>query len=568
MKKKLLSLLIAFSLILPFGFALTACGGHKHTASTEWSCDDENHWKVCTDKDCGAKIDEEEHDFTEETIEATIDEDGKIIKTCSVCEKVVETTIPKIVQTKAEMIAVLANAVKLENYEGAIQEIYTWKSNTENYVSASETEVIEIEYTARKADGTAVNYTSNSVKPTGYTGSEYITDASYFNKVGNDYQQRILGLDNEDTPTKTDVNAINNVGAGYSQGFVLNAIKTHLDYLLEIKDEETMDSVLKNTLAQYIPMYQGMFAGYFNDTFTYDVDDIRIDVEVSYANGKYSAVGEIVLDELTHTNPAATQKINDFKVEFEVVYTNDLVVKNYSTFVYHIDTTPNVANDELTEVYIENNYDYSKTIENSQFEKIESIVTASQKVITPNDKYETVRLHVNGREFTSNVVKFGTKINTVVDGMIQTYLLDEDIDDYSTISVYLDKDYQTEYRSNVDVIVSDYYGTDVYVKIVANQNYAVILSCYNVYFENVDYTATLMRQVTIVTKDGSLPLEYTSYNPDYDSSDPLSPQTVEYDDKLVINGTQKVYTDPPASIEVELNEYIIDYYYYTIMDMD
>lgn len=271
MKKKLLSLLIAFCLILPFGFALTACGGHKHTASTEWSCDDENHWKVCTDKDCGAKIDEEEHDFTEETIEATIDEDGKIIKTCSVCEKVVETTIPKIVQTKAEMIAVLANAVKLENYEGSIQEIYTWKSNTENYVSASETEVIEIEYTARKADGTAVNYTSNSVKPTGYTGSEYITDASYFNKVGNDYQQRILGLDNEETPTKTDVNAINNVGADYSQGFVLNAIKTHLDYLLEIKDEETMDSVLKNTLAQYIPMYQGMFAGYFNDTFTYDL---------------------------------------------------------------------------------------------------------------------------------------------------------------------------------------------------------------------------------------------------------------------------------------------------------
>ena len=115
MKKKLLSLLIAFSMVLPLGLTLSACGDkHECEAATTWSSNDTHHWHACTDEDCDEIFDNAEHTFTTETVDATIDQDGKITKTCSVCSKVVETTIPKLVQTKSEMIAVMEQAAKTE----------------------------------------------------------------------------------------------------------------------------------------------------------------------------------------------------------------------------------------------------------------------------------------------------------------------------------------------------------------------------------------------------------------------------------------------------------------------
>lgn len=546
MKKKILSFLIAICMVLPFGFALTACGGHEHTASKDYSCDDTYHWKVCTDEDCGEKLDKEEHDFEEETIEATIDEEGKTIKTCSVCGKEIETTIPKVVQTKAEMIGALKEAVKLSNYEGSIQEVYTNKANTKTYVSVSETEVVDVEYNIRKEDGTAVYYYKSSDKPGTYTDAEYIPNGTLIKKVGNDWLQ--YSVNENDGSTKTELNSIKKVGVGYSKGSFLSNVEGNLDYLLVIEDEETMTTVLQNTLAGYLPMYQSMFAGYYNDVFTYEVEDIEVDYDVVYENGEYKATGTIELTEITHTNPGATQKVNDFKVEFEVIYTKDMVIKNYSKLVYHIDTTPNEAGDELAEIYIINEDTYSKTIDDLHFTKIEGIVSAYNGVeLTPVAIQEEIRIHVNGKYFASTSTDFGTKINTAVDAWVETYLTANDIDDYSVIRIYLDKNNTTAYQSNVDVIVTDYYGTDVYVDINVNNGYSLIITNYRGYFTDVDYEYNMLSKLEIVEINGGMyTMEYTFGGN-------------EHDDKVLVNGNVAV----GASFEVVLDEYYIELYYYS-----
>lgn len=553
MKKKILSFLVAICMVLPFGFALTACGGHTHTASTEWVTDDEKHWKVCTDTECAAKLDEADHEFTEETIAATIDAAGKVVKTCETCGKVIETPIPKIVQTEAEMIAVLPNAVKLDNYKGAIQEVYTYKKNTEDYVSVSSTEEVKIEYRAIKEDGTAVYYVTNNQKPDSYEAQEYIREAAYLEKVGTEYRLNYLDLDDYGNPTKIDLDEVYRVGSNYSQNYVLDGIKNNLDYLLEIEDKDTMVTVLKNTLSRYIPMYQGMAAGYFNDTFTYDVNDIEVSATFDYVDGCYVSEGTIVLDKLTHTNPDATQKMNDFMVEFEVVYKNDIVVENNSTFIYHIDTTPDEADDELTEIYIVNNFAYSKLVENSHFEKINSIVDNSQATIEVEDMPEEVRIHINGKIFTTEYAQFGTAINTAVEGCVTEYLVNTGIDDYSRIEMFLDEDCTVPYVQGQDVLAVDYYGNDVYLKITPNQGYSLVITNYIYRLNNVDFEIVAFAKVEVVEMDGLYTIDYTQK----DYTDPNT--DIEYDDKTMLNGTQLF----EASFEVELSEYSIDLYYIT-----
>ena len=551
MKKKILSFLVAICMVLPFGFALTACGGHTHTASTEWVTDDEKHWKVCTDTECAAKLDEADHEFTEETVAATIDAAGKVVKTCETCGKVIETPIPKIVQTEAEMIAVLPNAVKLDNYKGAIQEVYTYKTNTEDYVSVSSTEEVEIEYRAIKEDGTAVYYVTNNQKPDSYEAQEYIREAAYLEKVGTEYRLNRLYLDND--KTKIDLDEVYRVGSNYSQSYVLDGIKNNLDYLLEIEDKDTMITVLKNTLSRYIPMYQEMAAGYFNDTFTYDVNDIEVSATFDYVDGCYVAEGTIVLDKLTHTNPEATQKMNDFMVEFEVVYKNDIVVENNSTFIYHIDTTPAEADDELTEIYIVNNFAYSKLVENSHFEKINSIVDNSQADVDVYDRQEEVRIHINGKIFTTEYARFGTAINTAVEGCVTEYLVNTGIDDYSRIEMFLDEDCTVPYVQSQEVLAVDYYGNDVYIKITPNQGYSLVITNYIYRLNNVDFEIVAFAKVEVVEMDGLYTIDHTQ-------KDYTNPSTdIEYDDKTMLNGTQLF----EASFEVELSEYSIDLYYIT-----
>ena len=568
MKKKILSFLMAICLVLPFGFALTACGNSNHECSkaTEWSSDDTHHWKACTGKDCDEIFEKEEHDFSVETIEATIDADGKTIKTCSVCSKVVETTIPKISQTRAEMIAVLRKAVKLGNYNSVIQETFTYKTNTNNYYTALTDEIVEVFYTAKKFDGTVVNYVTSNEKPYSYSGSEFITSGSYFEKSGDIFEMKNIGLDDMVEPTKTELTSIYNVGNNYSERYVRDNIKENLDYLLDINDEATVETVLQNTLAKYLPTYQEMFASYFGDEFTFNVEDIEANIELYYEDGKYHAVGTIVLDELEHANSEAEKLINDFLVDFEVIYTEDLVIKNYSKLTYRVDALPEYSDDELVEIYAVNDYEYTRDIDETHFTKIKAIIDGDDGDITAFDTYEEVRINVNGTFFDSDTVKFGTKVNDVVDEFVSEYLVANNIDEYATIAIYTDAICSQEYSSAEDVIVDDYFGTDIYIMIEADEGYSVVVTNYTVRFDNIDFETVVGSMIEVVEKTGTYDLAKAYINPDYDPFEeegPENPMYVDFDDRILINGNS-VSGD---SFEVAEPSYIIEYCYYTTVEI-
>ena len=66
-KKSFWTLVLSFCCIISAMFALTACGGHKHSFSDKWSYDAENHWHECTDKDCTEKSEYKTHDYSNDT---------------------------------------------------------------------------------------------------------------------------------------------------------------------------------------------------------------------------------------------------------------------------------------------------------------------------------------------------------------------------------------------------------------------------------------------------------------------------------------------------------------------
>jgi hypothetical protein len=193
-------------MVFPFAATmLTACNNndsqHTCTAETEWESDDTHHWHKCTDDDCELILNKAEHEFatTSET-PATVDADGEKVETCSTCQKVKRTTLPKLVQTKNEMIAVLESAVREENYTGEIQETYYYeKTSDDSMIAPAETPEKETDYLAKKSDGTFVKYTINHNKPSDFEG-DYITDIEYVKAVENDNIHHWLKLSDEETP--------------------------------------------------------------------------------------------------------------------------------------------------------------------------------------------------------------------------------------------------------------------------------------------------------------------------------------------------------------------------------
>ena len=70
----------------------------EHHFSTEWSSDDNNHWRVCSDENCNFINEKGSHTWvTDESrtpVPATEESDGLEYKICSVCEKTKEVVIP------------------------------------------------------------------------------------------------------------------------------------------------------------------------------------------------------------------------------------------------------------------------------------------------------------------------------------------------------------------------------------------------------------------------------------------------------------------------------------------
>ncbi len=61
MKKKTALGILGAGLIIPTAFGLAGCS-HDHKASAEWTMDSNNHWHVCSEKDCNEKVGVENHE--------------------------------------------------------------------------------------------------------------------------------------------------------------------------------------------------------------------------------------------------------------------------------------------------------------------------------------------------------------------------------------------------------------------------------------------------------------------------------------------------------------------------
>ncbi len=456
MKKKIYSLFLVFCVIFASSFVLISCG-KKHNKAEDWSSDNENHWKACLDKDCDKVFDLEEHDFTESRVEATIDADGKITKTCSVCEKVVEEVIPKIQQTKNEKIDILIEALKAENYMGDIQEEYVSRTNTENYYTALASDLISRKG-INKSGELAVRFDAE-----GTFDENIITAGEFLYLDGEDYISYRFKQNNDKTDFVTDGNTV--VGNNYANRYIASEILSNMGYLLEIKNEATAISVLKNALSENVEDFKSMFAS-LGDEFTFDANDIQVNFDIVYENGKYTAQGTAELNKLNHTSSNPTKRAESFKIEFTIIYTSELVERNYSKFSYMIEESPENKKANLTEIYFENDYRYIAGGE-VDVQSIVEIIEIYEGLTyeEPLTRIEKVRFNLGGAVYLSKDVDFGSRINAQIDSFVQKYSTDESVE-ISKIKVYLDSEHKTEYNPSTDVFVEDFYGTDIYIVIL------------------------------------------------------------------------------------------------------
>lgn len=96
--KKLLTLALGVTMVGTV-FALGACGGHTHTAGTEWKSDATSHWHVCT-KD-GEVLDKADHVWNAGTVtkEASYIAKGEKAYTCTVCSATKKEDIAQLKKT-------------------------------------------------------------------------------------------------------------------------------------------------------------------------------------------------------------------------------------------------------------------------------------------------------------------------------------------------------------------------------------------------------------------------------------------------------------------------------------
>lgn len=546
MKRKLLSFLIAICLILPLGVTLTGCGDHTCTPAEAWSHNDTHHWHACTDENCTEVSDYAEHTFTTSTVNPTLDAAGKTIYTCTVCGKTTETPIAQLTQTNDQKIAILQNAIKVENYAGEVQQTKMHTTNTEDYVSVAPSSSFEKSYTALKSDGTMATYDTSSEVPE----SIGMERAEYIKKVADDFVKYEIHPDNPTTPTKLVPSSQSVVGNNYANRRVPNELIEDFEYLTTMTNEATLTSTFVDILGMFLPMYQGMAAGYFSDPFTYDVDDIKSNFTIDYANGVYTAKGTITLDTLAYTNDAPISRFTDFNVEFEIVYSNNFVSYYMYNFVYHIDNTPENATDALAEVFIKDEFTYTRTVENDAFAKLEGVLTAHTGEISTVPHYEPLSIYVNGALITSISTEADSAIDTTVNYLINSFLPSENV----TITKFMNKDHTVPYDG--ETIPEDYYGAEVYLVVTPNEGYALVSTVYNVYAQNFNETYTFMTKFTAVAKNVATTINCTNNNP-------MGEGTVEYDDKIVVDGTETTAVEFTPT-----KDYItINLYYFTNVSM-
>lgn len=93
-KKSIWAFVLAFMLVVPAMFMMTACGKHKHSFSDDWSKSETQHWHACKDKKCEEKSDLGDHDFVwAEKTPAGVHTDKVETGTCKTCQYQKDRTV-------------------------------------------------------------------------------------------------------------------------------------------------------------------------------------------------------------------------------------------------------------------------------------------------------------------------------------------------------------------------------------------------------------------------------------------------------------------------------------------
>ena len=117
MKKKLLSFVLSLCFLLPFAFALTACGGddHTHEYKTTLSKDATSHWYDCKGEGCKEKKDKANHTYN--------------VDTCSVCGYVDSSRTPATLQSMDTYFSGIKAEYLKDSFIGADNQTATFEAD-------------------------------------------------------------------------------------------------------------------------------------------------------------------------------------------------------------------------------------------------------------------------------------------------------------------------------------------------------------------------------------------------------------------------------------------------------
>lgn len=137
--KKFKKLVFVFLFVLTL--ALVGCG-HKHTFSSDWKFDAENHWHACEDANCDEKEGLAAHTFGDwkVTVEPTETTKGTRVRTCTVCSYEVSESINELAHTHelTHVERVEADCTKAGNIE-----YYHCEKCGKNYLDENATQEAE-----------------------------------------------------------------------------------------------------------------------------------------------------------------------------------------------------------------------------------------------------------------------------------------------------------------------------------------------------------------------------------------------------------------------------------------
>lgn len=456
MKKRVISLLIMICMLVPVAFMFTGCG-HNHTALPGWYCDDTYHWRICEDSTCKDQLNKAKHSFKKETISATVDATGSetLICTCGYIKSI--KTLPKIIPTTSDILAVLNNVAK--------KDLYTYiktdsNSGLTNFLLGSFATPVYEDHMARI--GNEMVYYSvdkTNAKPATYVGSEYITNAEYIlNNSGKSYKYSFF--ENLDQ-TGLELTQAQTVGQKYITNYYTDYMSSAFGPAYSCTDEDSFIDWQKNIWSQSMEFYNMLG---INGTIS--PADVLVSLDGEYKNQEYTLVINTTVENIVYDN-------DNLMSDYKITYINDTTTYTFSqnaisnitsTTEYTVVDTKGTqeAEDDTSKIETDSTVVTLSTTDGiSQINKIKTLTSGYAG--TYQNATEEVNIYLNGELYATEHVEFGKSINSYVNKHINFF--EQQVGASTNMALYLNKENTVIYNKNRNVIVEDYYGSNVYVVI-------------------------------------------------------------------------------------------------------